>query len=212
VLQGSEKKSSSPPLPRYIKKCCDSYEHLANRSNKKKFVKKLGEAVGETKDSIRDLIFGKKIRSFQVLSPLLLIAGDDNEEEVQDDPVHLTKEGYAALLKKILARTRALTGQALLASPTAQTRATRKTPRSTRGRPGSTLTTQRPTGTTDGAPEEVAGDQDDLGVGDPTEERDAASAELGLLGLAGHALGGTEAGPTENAKKNMSAILVRFTV
>jgi hypothetical protein len=51
----------------------------------------------------------KKIRSFQVLSPLLLLAGEDNEEEVltflQDDPVHLTKEGYAALCKEILART-----------------------------------------------------------------------------------------------------------
>jgi hypothetical protein len=36
-----------------------------------------------------------------------LIAGEDNEEEVltylQEDPVHLTKEGYEALYKEILA-------------------------------------------------------------------------------------------------------------
>jgi hypothetical protein len=61
---GEREKIVLSPLPQYIKKCCDSDEHLVNRSNKRKFIKKLGEAVGEMKDSIRDLIFGKKNQVF----------------------------------------------------------------------------------------------------------------------------------------------------
>jgi hypothetical protein len=68
--------------------------------------------------------------------------------------------------------------QELPATQTTPTGATQRTPPSSRGRPGSTPTTRLPTGTMDGAPEELAGEGDVLGAGDPTEERDMASVEL----------------------------------
>jgi hypothetical protein len=81
------------PLPRYLKKCCDSADHLTNTRDKRKYCRTMGEAISDMKESIRDLVFGKKIRSFKVLSSLLLLADDEdpntynNLKFFQEDPV-----------------------------------------------------------------------------------------------------------------------------
>jgi hypothetical protein len=69
----------------------------------------MGEAISSMKDSIRDLIYGKKIRSFKVLSPLLLLldgcetASADKLKKLWDsDLVHLVQEEYPRLLQGIL--------------------------------------------------------------------------------------------------------------
>jgi hypothetical protein len=61
------------------------------------------------RDSMKDLIYGKKIREFKVLNTTTLIMGNDMEDAVdnirnywRDDPVHMTPEGYIALLTAIL--------------------------------------------------------------------------------------------------------------
>jgi hypothetical protein len=66
-------------------------------------------AVRTMKDSIRDLIYGKKIRSFKVLNhlPLLLDGGEastaEKMKELWDiDPVHLVQDEYPRLLQGIL--------------------------------------------------------------------------------------------------------------
>jgi hypothetical protein len=64
------------------------------------------------KDSLKDLIYGKKIKSFKVLSPLRLLAEEDDEEAAakllpmfSEDPVHLSDEGYDEIVTKLLSRT-----------------------------------------------------------------------------------------------------------
>jgi hypothetical protein len=95
------------PLPRYLKSCWDAAEHLSNKREKRKYCKIMGEAIGEMKDSIRHIVFGKKIKSFKVLSPLLLLADDeepdtyDNLRYFQEDPVHLAERGYTILVEAI---------------------------------------------------------------------------------------------------------------
>jgi hypothetical protein len=95
------------PLPRYLKSCCGAAEHLTNKREKRKYCKAMGEAIGEMKDSIRDIVFGKKIKSFKVLLPLLLLADDedpdtyDNLRHFLEDPVHLAEQGYTLLVEAI---------------------------------------------------------------------------------------------------------------
>jgi hypothetical protein len=105
---GKKEKVVLSPLPRYLKRCCSDEEHLSNRKEKRKFCIKMGEAMSEIKDTIRDVIFGKKIRSFKVLSSLLLLADADDPDQydnlkhLQDDPVHLKQEGYSTVLQSLL--------------------------------------------------------------------------------------------------------------
>jgi hypothetical protein len=98
------------PLPRYPKECCSNVEHLTNlRSDTARYFITMGEAVSSMKDSIRDLIYGKKIRSFKVLNPLplLLDGGEASTAEKMKklwdtDPVHLVQDEYPHLLQGIL--------------------------------------------------------------------------------------------------------------
>jgi hypothetical protein len=105
---GEREKVVLSPLPRYLKRCCSDEEHLTNRREKRKFCIKMGEAMSEIKDTIRDVIFGKKIRSFKVLSSLQLLADADDPDQyenlkhLQEDPVHLTKDGYSTVFKSLL--------------------------------------------------------------------------------------------------------------
>jgi hypothetical protein len=92
------------PLPRYMKRCCRNKEHLTNKRDED-YASKMGEALADIRDSMKDLVYGKKIRSFKVLNTTRLIMGDDAEEAVdnlrtfwREDPVHMTQEGYNALL------------------------------------------------------------------------------------------------------------------
>jgi hypothetical protein len=68
---GESEKIILSPLPRYIKKCCEDQSHLVNRKEKK-FCADLGDSLSNMKDTIRDVVFSKKIRAFKVVSPLLL--------------------------------------------------------------------------------------------------------------------------------------------
>jgi hypothetical protein len=92
------------PLPRYLKKCCNNKEHLLNRKEPV-FKQMLEDSLAEVKKSTQELIHGKKIRSFCVLSPLELLS--DRNEDKEDirfwdtDPVHLTPEGYNELAAAI---------------------------------------------------------------------------------------------------------------
>jgi hypothetical protein len=91
-------------LPRYLKKCCSNKEHLTNR-REPGFKKMLEECLAEVKKSMQELIHGKKIRSFCVLSPQDLLADrNEDREEVKfwdSDPVPLIPEGYTELLAAI---------------------------------------------------------------------------------------------------------------
>jgi hypothetical protein len=95
------------PLPRYMKRCCKNKEHLTNKRDED-YASKMGEALADIRDSMKDLVYGKKIRSFKVRNTTQLIMGDDTEEAVEnlrtfwrEDPVHMTQEGYNALLTRV---------------------------------------------------------------------------------------------------------------
>jgi hypothetical protein len=93
---GESEKIILSPLPRYIKKCCDDPSHLVNRKDKK-FCADLGDVLSNMKDTIRDVVFSKKIRAFKVVSPLLLLVGAEEADGAtkkfmvlfKDDPVHI---------------------------------------------------------------------------------------------------------------------------
>jgi hypothetical protein len=107
---GDSEKIILSPLPRYLKECCSNADHLTNlRSDTGRYFTTMGEAISSMKDSKRDLINGKKIRSFKVLSPLLLLldgcetATADKLKQLWDtDPVHLVEKEYPHLLQGIL--------------------------------------------------------------------------------------------------------------
>jgi hypothetical protein len=99
------------PLLRYLTmSCCEDPTHITNRAEKKKFIKTMAGRVRDMKDELKDLILGKRIRSFKVLSPnLLLLEGASEQDQAaslnslwEDDPVHLVPEKYEALVNAIL--------------------------------------------------------------------------------------------------------------
>jgi DNA polymerase/3'-5' exonuclease PolX len=66
------------------------------------------DGLEEIRKSLKDLVQGKKIRNFTVMSPLQLFPNDSDCEEEQEkivfwgtDPVHLTAEGYDELVKAL---------------------------------------------------------------------------------------------------------------
>jgi hypothetical protein len=98
------------PLPRYIIPCCGDSEHITNRSEDD-FKQKMCADLGDFKKSLKDLIFGKKIRNFKILDPLDLMYGDsgDGDERPKkgfwkNDPVHPTAAGYENLVNGIIKR------------------------------------------------------------------------------------------------------------
>jgi hypothetical protein len=110
---GDANKIILSPLMRYAgKKCCDNKDHITNRRDKKKFLSSMGESVRDMKDAIKDFVFGKKLKAFKVLSPILLLADDDDYTEaaikmlpmVTEDPVHLRSEGYSSIITKLLTK------------------------------------------------------------------------------------------------------------
>jgi hypothetical protein len=91
------------PLPRYLKKCCNKEMHLINRKEPG-FKQMLEEGLGKLSHSLQELIHGKKIRAFKVLSPLGLVGDLDQETKIRfwdTDPVHLTPAGYSELARAI---------------------------------------------------------------------------------------------------------------
>jgi hypothetical protein len=82
---GQSRKYILSPLLRYLTKpCCEDKLHLTNRAEKKRFIKTMAARMQDIKDEIKDLVFGKRIRAFKVLSPnLLLLEGADEQEQAQ---------------------------------------------------------------------------------------------------------------------------------
>jgi hypothetical protein len=56
---GEAEKIILSPLPRYLKRCCSDKSHITNKRDKSYFAM-MGEGLSDIKDSMRDLIFGKK--------------------------------------------------------------------------------------------------------------------------------------------------------
>jgi hypothetical protein len=96
------------PLPRYLIPCCGDDNHIVNRSESG-FREEMMAKLTEAKKSIRDLVFGKKLRNFKVMDPLHIMYGGENGGEGQRrglwrlDPVHPSEDGYDSLLSGIIA-------------------------------------------------------------------------------------------------------------
>jgi hypothetical protein len=97
------------PLPRYIKRCCGDPDHITNKKEKS-FAEILGNSLASMRDTIRDVVFSKKIRSFKAVSPILLLTDQDSDEEAankrlktlwKDDPIHMAADGYSDLVHNI---------------------------------------------------------------------------------------------------------------
>jgi hypothetical protein len=110
---GSCPKFILSPLLRYlIISCCDDPAHITNRVEKKKFIRNMAARVLDMKDKMKDLVFGKRIKHFKVLSPhLLLLQGADEQEQAASldslwhgDPVHLVPGKYEVLVTALVER------------------------------------------------------------------------------------------------------------
>jgi hypothetical protein len=92
------------PMPRYLKKCCSNKQHLTNRKEPG-YKQMLDDGLSNLNQSLQELVHGKKIRNFKVLSPLELVGDDSNQENKikfwDVDPVHLTPAGYSELTRAI---------------------------------------------------------------------------------------------------------------
>jgi hypothetical protein len=105
---GEQEKVIISPLPRYIIPCCGDEGHITNRGEDN-FKEKMCSDLGDIKKSLKDLVFGKKIRNFKILDPLDLMygsSGDGDERPKKgfwrSDPVHPTPAGYGNLVNGII--------------------------------------------------------------------------------------------------------------
>jgi hypothetical protein len=106
---GDREKIILSPLPRYMKPCCKDKSHVVNRKESDYFAN-MGTAMRDIKESIKDVVFGKRIRSFKVLEPMTLLEEEDGDlatatklkNYFNEDPVHLSGEGYADMLQCLL--------------------------------------------------------------------------------------------------------------
>jgi hypothetical protein len=92
-----------------MKPCCREKGHVSNRKEADYFAK-MGDAMRDIKDSIKDLVYGKKIRAFKVLEPMTLLEEEEGDlvtatklkEYFSEDPVHLSADGYHDMLQCLL--------------------------------------------------------------------------------------------------------------
>jgi hypothetical protein len=104
---GENEKIILSPLPRYMRRCCKDRAHLTNKKDSD-YAAKMGEALAKMRDFMKDLIYGKRIRNFKVLSTTMLFMGDTDTAADKlrafwkDDAVHMTPEGYAELVEAVV--------------------------------------------------------------------------------------------------------------
>jgi uncharacterized membrane protein YgcG len=104
---GDMEKLILSPLPRYIKKCCRDKSHLVNKKDED-YASTMGESLSDMRDSMKDLIYGKKIRAFKVINTLRLLMEDEDTaaEKIKsywsEDPVHMIPAGYEELIRELL--------------------------------------------------------------------------------------------------------------
>jgi hypothetical protein len=101
---GDKEKLILSPLPRYIKRCCKDKGHLTNKKDDD-YASKMGESLSDIRDSMKDLIFGKRIKAFKVLLTTKRVMGGDEDDAAEnirrfwrEDAVHMTAEGYDTLV------------------------------------------------------------------------------------------------------------------
>jgi hypothetical protein len=97
------------PLPRYIKRCCGAADHITNKKDKN-FCEILGNSLASMRDTIHDVVYSKKIRSFKAVLTILLLTDPEADDDTankflkslwKDDPVHMASEGYSVLVSNI---------------------------------------------------------------------------------------------------------------
>jgi hypothetical protein len=106
---GDAEKVILSPLPRYLRRCCSDKSHLTNKKDPSYMVD-MAESLAEMRESISDLVHGKKIRSVKVLaSSALLQEGEDTATAAArivnywpEDAVHMSAEGYGSLTRALL--------------------------------------------------------------------------------------------------------------
>jgi hypothetical protein len=103
---GESEKIILSPLPRYMRRCCKDRDHLTNKKDSD-YAAKMGEALAEMRDSMKDLIYGKRIRNFKVLSTTMLFMSDtetaaEKLRSFWDEAVHMTPEGYTELVEEVV--------------------------------------------------------------------------------------------------------------
>jgi hypothetical protein len=90
-----------------MRRCCKDRAHLTNKKDGD-YAAKMGEALAEMRDSMKDLIYSKRIRNFKVLSTTMLFMDDtDNAADKlrafwKDNAVHMTQEGYTELVNAVV--------------------------------------------------------------------------------------------------------------
>jgi hypothetical protein len=103
---GEKEKIILSPLPRYMLPCCQSEEHITNRKSTD-FKESIVDSLREFRQSLKDLVFGKKLRSFKILDPIQLMYGDEGDAQRRgfwkSDPIHPTSEGYEQILQGAMA-------------------------------------------------------------------------------------------------------------
>ena len=82
------------PMLRYVSgTCCDSEDHLTNRSEPE-FVNNLLDGLEDVRWNFWSFLFNDNIRRAGVINPCPLIEGMDQEEVWGTDPIHPKKEFY----------------------------------------------------------------------------------------------------------------------
>jgi hypothetical protein len=85
-------------------------DHITNKKDKN-FCHVLVSSLASMRDTIRDVVFAKKIRTFKAVSPILLLAYPEVDEEAasrrlqslwKDDLVHIAAEGYSDLADNLM--------------------------------------------------------------------------------------------------------------
>jgi hypothetical protein len=108
---GDASKFLLTPLVRYLgKACCSDMTHVINSSDNL-FASGLADKLGEVKDWMGGLAFTRRLRNYAVICPNELLKQEDVSKSAAifgeywaSDPVHMSKEGYQDLAKKLLER------------------------------------------------------------------------------------------------------------
>jgi hypothetical protein len=108
---GDASKFLLTPLVRYLgSACCSDMTHVINSSDNL-YASGLADKLGEVKEWMGGLAFTRRLRNYAVICPNELLKQEDVStsaakfgEYWASDPVHMSKDGYQDLAKKLLER------------------------------------------------------------------------------------------------------------
>jgi hypothetical protein len=113
---GEHEKIILVPLMRYVSsKCCGDRSHITNFKCEG-WGKFIGQGVINIGTWLNDVVYLKRIRNFEIVCPNELLHRDETPKKAarrlyrywSEDPVHMTKEGYAALAEALSDAARSL--------------------------------------------------------------------------------------------------------